>query len=381
MSSPGDPSGDAVTSGVGDAVTLGVEEEFQLLDVETGHVVSRAPAVLAALPAATPPEWVQGELTQSQVEIATPVCRSLDELRAHLEHWRRVTSEAAAQAGCVLAASGTPPAGDWREQRSTRSQRYLPLRDGMRHLVDEQLIAGCHVHVGVSSPDLRVAVLDRLRAWMPVLIALTANSPLWLGVDTGFASWRTVHWWRWPVSGPPPAFGTAHDYDQRVAALTATGVAPDESKVYWDVRLSARYPTVEVRATDVCRTVDETLMVAGLVRGLARVALREHASGRPAPDPPPELMRAATYLAARDGLSDRLVDPVTGRPIPAREAVSALMDRCRPELDATGDLAVVEPVAGEVLRSGTASQRQREAWARGGPQAVLGVIAAAEARL
>ncbi|MGZ6839948.1 MAG: carboxylate-amine ligase [Frankiaceae bacterium] len=221
MSGPGDPSGDAVTSGVGDAVTLGVEEEFQLLDVETGHVVSRAPSVLAALPAATPPEWVQGELTQSQVEIATPVCRSLDELRAHLEHWRRVTSQAAAQAGCVLAASGTPPAGDWREQRLTRSQRYLPLCDGMRHLVDEQLIAGCHVHIGVSSPDLRVAVLDRLRAWMPVLIALTANSPLWLGVDTGFASWRTVHWWRWPVSGPPPAFGTAHDYDQRVAALTA----------------------------------------------------------------------------------------------------------------------------------------------------------------
>ena len=365
----------------GDAITLGVEEEFQLLDARTGEVVSRAAEALAALPAGTPPERVQGELTLSQVEIATPVCRSLDEVRAHLEHWRQVTAEAAAQAGCVLAASGTPPAGDWRAQRLARSPRYLPLHDGMRHLVDEQLIAGCHVHVGVDSPDLRVVVLDGLRAWMPVLVALTANSPLWLGVDTGFASWRTVHWWRWPVSGPPPAFGTADAYRQRVAALTATGAAPDESKVYWDVRLSARYPTVEVRATDVCRTVDEALMVAGLVRGLARVALREHARGARAPDPPPELLRAATFLAARDGVSGRLVEPALGRAVPAAEAVAAAVLRCRHELADTGDLALVEAVSSEVLRSGTASQRQRAAWARGGAREVLGVVAAADARL
>ena len=204
-------------------MTLGVEEEFQLLDVETGHVVSRAPAVLAALPAATPPEWVQGELTQSQVEIATPVCRSLDELRAHLELWRRVTSQAAAQAGCVLAASGTPPARDWREQRSPARSATSRCTTGCAISSMSSSSPDAHVHVGVSSPDLRVAVLDGLRAWMPVLIALTANSPLWLGVDTGFASWRTVHWWRWPVSGPPPAFGTAHDYDQRVAARYGNG--------------------------------------------------------------------------------------------------------------------------------------------------------------
>lgn len=324
--------------------TLGVEEEFQLLDPHSGALVSVADAALRQVP---PPDRnaVVGELTLSQLETVTPVCTTLAEVDAQVRRLRAVAAAAAEAAGARIAAAGTPPAAQWRDQRFGTAARYRDLVDAQRHLTRDQLIAGLHVHVGVPDRDRAVAVLDRIRVDLPLLVALAANSPYWDCIDTGFASWRLIHWARWPVSGAPPMLGDAAGYDAAVADLVATGAITDASKIYWDARLSSRYPTVEVRATDVCLTVAETVLMAGLVRALVMTALADNDAGRPPVAATPGLLRAAGWRAARDGLGGQLVDlraAQTPPPLVAAEvAIAALLDRVAPALALAGDEELV----------------------------------------
>lgn len=353
-----------------EATTLGVEEEFQLLDPASLALTSAAPALLAV---AGRPELV-GELPLSQVEAVTPVCGSLAEVRAQVTRLRGLAADAAVATGSRLASCGTAPLAEWRLNAASDDPKYDALKVLAGHLVAEQLIAGLHVHVGVPDAERAVAVLDRSRAWLPVLLALSASSPMWAGRDSGFASWRTVHWRRWPVSGPPPHFGSAQGYAGGVAALLATGVVARESQVYWDARRSVSFPTVEFRVADAVHTVDEAVMVAGLVRGLARAALADHDAGIGLDPLPDAALRVATWLAARHGLTGGLVDPESGLTSAAPQVVRRLLDRVRPHL---GDEAadVEEPVA-RLLVDGTGSDRQRAAATRGGLRAAAELVVA-----
>jgi carboxylate-amine ligase len=257
----------------------------------------------------------------------------------------------------------------------TAKARYRTMSGDAPQLVDEQLINGMHVHVAIPDRDTGVGVLNRIRPWLPVLVALGANSPLWEGGDTGFASWRTVVFDRWPVSGPPPAFVDDADYRARTQALLDLGVIRDRGQLYWQARLSERYPTIEIRALDVQLEVQDAVTLAGIVRALVVQALRAHRSGAPVDPVPGELLAAMTWHAARHGLDRELADPLTGRRHPSRETVARLMEHLAHALTECGDLERVMSGVGQLLRRGNGAQRQRTAFADGGLEAATRLIA------
>ncbi|MDI5963326.1 glutamate--cysteine ligase [Streptomyces sp. SL13] len=357
-------------------VTVGVEEEYLLLDADTGSPVSRG-AHVRGLPALAPMVRcgeVDAELLQAQLEVATPVCGALAEVDAHLRRLRAALGEAVAGAGCRIAASGTAPRLG--QSHVTAEPRYLAMWADAPQLVVEQLINGMHVHVAVPDPDSAVAALNRLRPWLPVLVAMAANSPFWDGRDTGFASWRTVVFGRWPVSGPPPVFAGARDYAERTGRLLATGVIRDLGQIYWQARLSQRYPTLEVRALDVQLCPREAVTFAGLVRALVVAALTDARAGVPGADVPGELLTAANWRAARHGLGGTLVSPLDGTLRPAAEVVIALVDHVTPALKTTGDLDRVTEGVDRLLREGTGAHQQRAAFAAGGRAGLLDLLGA-----
>ncbi|HEX4251250.1 MAG TPA: glutamate--cysteine ligase [Pseudonocardia sp.] len=352
--------------------TVGVEEEFLLVDPRDGRPRAVASAVLAADQARSPDEptnddedgAVEAELQLQQVETGTQPCRTLDELDKQLRSARRHAAEAARSRGVEIAAIGTSPLPVQAEL--TPSPRYWRMVRRFGMTVSEQLTCGCHVHVGVEDDEERVAVLDRIRPWLAPLLALSGNSPFWQGEDSRYASYRSQVWARWPCTGPTELFGSAAAYHGAVAAMTGSGTVLDPGMVYFDARLSQHYPTVEVRVADVCLDADHALLLAALVRALVETAARGWAAGHPPQPVRMELLRLAAWRAARSGLEDDLVDPRTLRPAPARTVLDALLTHVHDALEDSGELTEVYQLREALLRGGTGAQRQRAVYARTG---------------
>lgn len=365
--------------------SVGVEEEYLLVGPD-GAPTGVAEAALAAYEQRTgrdadggpePGGGLEPELQQEQLETGTRPCVELRDLVAEVRAGRRRAARAAQDAGARLAALATSPVpGD---PTLSEGDRYHRMATQYAMTVREMLTSGCHVHVSVSDDDEGVAVLDRIAGWLPVLLALSTNSPYWRGEDTGFASIRSQLWSRWPTAGPTSPFGTAAAYHATVADLIGTGVALDPGMIYFDARLSAKYPTVEVRVADICLRADDAVLVAALTRGLVETAAREAVDGVPPVTDRDEVLRAATWRAGRSGLAADLVVPPAMAPVPARDAVAHLLDHVRPALTDAGDLPLVQDLLAGLWRRGTGADEQR-AWAReGGLPAV--VDHAAEATL
>jgi glutamate---cysteine ligase / carboxylate-amine ligase len=354
-------------------VTLGVEEEYLLLDVDSGLPVPKSLKVRAAArlePTVTDDE-ITPELLQAQVEVATPICSGLDEIDKNLVRLRNAVSAAAAEAGCRAVACGAAALRGIQPVAVTGKARYLAMSSDAAQLVDEQLINGMHVHVAVPDRESGVAVLNRIRPWLPTLVALGANSPLWDGRDTGFSSWRTVIFGRWPVSGPPPEFADAADYDRRARALVETAAIRDLRQLYWLARLSETFPTIEIRALDVQLRAEDAVILAGIVRALVVHALSERWQAESPAGQPQEVLAAATWMAARYGLEGDLVDPATGRAQPAARVAATLLDLLAPALEQTGDLEQVTLGVQRLIRDGSPADRQRRAFRDGGVAAAL----------
>ncbi|WEH30977.1 glutamate--cysteine ligase [Streptomyces sp. AM 3-1-1] len=347
--------------------TLGAEEEFLLVDAETLVPVDAAERVLDVHHRLHPKGAVtvpQRELLSSMIETTSPVCAGLPELRAEVSAARERLVEAAGKAGCRVLAHGTaarqaPP------RTPTEAPHYRDVAGLYRLLAQGTETCGCHIHVGVPDREAAVHALDHVRPWLPVLLALSANSPYEHGVDTGFASWRTMVLSRWPTTQIPPYFTDAADYDATHRRLFATGVLPERARnAYWLARPSAHVPTLEVRVADVMPTVREVAAQAGLTRALVVTALRERAAGRvPAPVPAHDVA-AALWTAARYGLGGSLVHPENGTAVPAGEAVAALLAHIGEALADLGDEEEVTAVVRDLLHRGEPARRQRAA-ARG----------------
>lgn len=358
--------------------TLGIEEELLLVERGTGRPLSVAGGVMrrAALPeqrreAGLPAQEDEGpgghvtpEMQQQQVETDTPPRTSLADLEQDLASWRELVIRSARGSGAEVLAVGTSPLAV--TPTLQRDGRYARMAEQYGLTASEHLVSGCHVHVSVESDDEGVGVLDRIRVWLPALLALSANSPYWQGVDTGYASFRSQALVRWPSAGPVDVFGSAERYHGLVADMVASGVLLDPAMAYFDARLAERYPTVEVRVADVCLDSRDAVLVAGLCRGLVETAARDWSAGRAAPEMPTAMLRLATWQAGRYGVGGALLDPVTTRPRPAREVLDDLVAHVRPALEETGDLDSVQDGIERVLATGNGAVRQRSAFERTG---------------
>ena len=353
--------------------TVGVEEELLLVEPETGQPRAVAGTVLEAVrraaadsgpgrsagagPAA---EALDFELQLQQLETNTRPCCGLDDLGRELRRCRADAAEAAARAGVQVAALATSPVPV--EPELVGKSRYLEMARAFGLTAYEQLTCGCHVHVGVSSDEEGVAVLDRIGPWLAVLLALSANSPFWQGRDSAYASFRYQVQDRWPSAGPTDVFGSAAAYRETVAQMVGTGTLLDTAMVYFDARLSQRYPTLEIRIADVCLRADDAVLIAALARALVETEARRWRQGTAPLHRRGELLRLAAWRASRSGLSDVLLSPLTGLPGQAADIVDTLLGHVSGALAEAGDTAPVRELLAALLARGNGAAFQRNAY-------------------
>lgn len=337
---------------------MGVEEELLLVDAVTGEVRSSAEAVLRS----TSSDQLSGELQQEQVETGTRPTANLEALYSEIITLRQQANDSAIPVGARIAALATSPLPV--SPQAAPHHRYAKMVERFGLTAAEQLTCGCHVHVCVDDDEEGVAVLDRIRVWLPTLLALSANSPYWQGKDTDYASFRSQAWNRWPSAGPTPIFGSPERYHSMVSRLIGSGTVLDRGMIYFDARLSANYPTVELRTADVCRLPEHAVLIAALARGLVETASRQWQSGQLPADIPAELLRVMGWRAGRSGISAELVHPATGRPAAAATVLADLVKHLTPALSDLGDLGTVDELLRALLVGGNGAVAQRASFAR-----------------
>ncbi|THG33613.1 YbdK family carboxylate-amine ligase [Naasia lichenicola] len=344
-------------------MTLGAEEELHLIDLESWKLSARAPQLLAKLP----PESYGAELQRTTVETNTEVVRSLDALRGELLRLRKGVVDVAEPVGLGVAAVGTAPRSVFADFELTSTGRFGRMQEQYRLLVDEQLICGLQIHVGVADREVAVQIAQRVERELPVLLALSTSSPYWNGSDTGYASIRSLIWQRWPSAGATGPLASAAAYDELLSDLIGTGVIADSKMAYFDIRPSSHAPTLELRVCDACPIVDDAILIAGVFRAAVRAAELDIEAGRPYLPLPAPIHRAAMWQAARSGLRGKLLDASDHpKPMVAAEAVQATLDRLRPQLEELGDWEEVSELAGAVLARGSSADRQRAIFAERG---------------
>jgi carboxylate-amine ligase len=358
--------------------TFGIEEEFQFLDPHSLQPANIAAGAIEGL--LNDPDWrevTHKEFLASQVEHASTVFTSIDDGRAALLGFRRAISEHAREHGVVVASIGTPP-DTTPYPEITDNERYHRIVNDLSGLIADHQLSGLHVHVGVPDREAGVIALNAARPWMPLLTAISANSPLWRGYDTGFDSWRTILLRRWTTSGCPPSFVDAADYDRRIRRLLGIGGTADLALIAWAVRLSEHLPTIEFRMGDAQLDAESTLLITALCRALVTHSLdapeATDAAASASADVPPELLSAALVHSAQFGVQHEVFDPVSGGLAPAADALNGFIRVLERELTESGDLDAVREASARLLRDGTGADRQRAAFTQGGLPGVRALL-------
>lgn len=347
-------------SGTTDARTVGVEEEFLLVDPDSGQASATAGSVLRA----ADNEELTGELQREQLETGTRPCRTLEDVGRELRRARASARDAARATGVELVALGTSPLPAHPTVSPNRRYERMIERAGADGV--DQLTCGCHVHVGIASEEEGVAALDRIRPWLATLLALSTNSPFWKGKDSGYASYRSQVWSRWPSAGPTELFGSPAGYRAVTSAMLATETILDDGMLYFDARLSAHQPTVEIRVADVCRDPDDAVLMAGLVRALVETAVREWRAGQESVAVRTEVLRLASWQAGKSGLDGPLLLPPALHPCRPVDVLNALVKHVTPALEDTGDLGLVNELVTTLVGRGNGAARQREVFRSSG---------------
>ncbi len=341
--------------------TFGVEEELLLVDAESLEPLPRGMLVVAGQGDTAPGSHsLTTEFKQEQVEVNSPPQNTLAEQLAAIRTGRTLAQKAAALAGGTVVALPLDPGNH--PTHIVPGERNQQIRERFGATAFAQLTNGFHIHVAINSREEAVIALDRIRVWLPVLLALSGNSPFAKGVDSGFASYRYQKWTRWPNSGPTEMYGSATAYETQCQALFNSQVPLDAGMLYFDARPSDHQPTIEVRVADVCLKAEHAAVIAAITRALVETAIRNQ--DQKPPPVPVTVLRSWTWQASRYGVDSELIQPHTGKPAPAAEVVDQLLDGVRPVLTEYNELSTVETVVTDILQSGSGARIQRAAYAQ-----------------
>jgi glutamate---cysteine ligase / carboxylate-amine ligase len=348
--------------------TIGIEEEYLLVDPATRDVARDPPADLvaqteAALAKRGMPGQVSPEFLRAQIEVQTRVCTSVADARAQLVTLRKTVAEVAGRHGLAPIAASTHPFAEWRGIGATDRERYRALERDLQGVGRRLVICGLHVHVGIADEELRVDLMNQAGYFLPHLLALSTSSPFWRGEDTGLASYRVAIFNELPRTGLPDHFESWGEYRRQVDRLVAAGLIDDASKLWWDIRPSARFPTLEMRVTDMCTSLDHAISIAALYRSLISMLWRLKTANQRWRIYPHMLVKENRWRAQRYGTDEGLVDFGKGHVVPMAALVEEMIALVRQDAERLGCLAEVENVR-NILREGTSAHRQRRAYAK-----------------
>jgi carboxylate-amine ligase len=349
--------------GKGDPYTLGVEEEYMLLDGETFDLVQHVEAVLAATEGHELEPRINPELMQSVLEIATPVCRTPADVDRELRRMRTYVTGLAAEQQMRVGSAGTHPFSLFERQQITARDRYRHLVDQLQYVARRELIFGMHVHVAVDDPEKAVQVVNGLLAHLSTLLALSASSPFWRGELTGLDSSRQMVFAAFPRSGPPPRFNDYADYAEVVGQLEKTGCIADYTHIWWDIRLHPRYGTVEIRICDAVSRIEDAVALAAFCQALVKLYSERFDAGKEIPSYHRILTSENKWLAARYGLEAPVMDLATGRRnrVPVAQLVRRTLKEIEPHARELGADSELEGIR-EILARGNGADRQRRVW-------------------
>ena len=340
-------------------LTIGVEEEFQIVDRD-GQLRSHIDTLMkTAIPLLG--EQVKPEMLQSVVEVGTKICGDVGELRAELVRLRGALASLLAPAGLRIVSAGTHPFSHWQEQQITEKERYKVLEEELQDVVRELLIFGLHVHVGIPDRERRIEVMNEARYFLPHLLALSTSSPFWLARVTGLKSYRSIIWSRFPRTGIPPDFSSYDEFENFVEVLVRTGSIPDGSKIWWDMRPHHTYPTLEFRVCDAATRVDEAVMLAAFVQAICAKLLKLRGQNLGFRKYLAHLIQENKWRAVRHGIDGKLIDFGKQQEVPMRSLALELLEFVDDVVDDLGSRSAVEYVH-TVLREGTSADRQLRAF-------------------
>ena len=340
-----------------DALTIGIEEEYLLVDRDSYDLAEAPPGLMEACKAKLEGQ-VSPEFLQCQIEIGTRVCASIPEAREDLKRLRACVSEEAARFGLTPIAVSCHPFADWKDQTHTDKDRYNDLARDLGGVVRRMLICGMHVHVALPDDELRTDLMGQLSYFLPHMLALSASSPFWQGQDTGLASYRLTVFDNLPRTGLPPLFASYAEYERTTHILIDLGLIEDTTKIWWDLRPSHRFPTLETRICDVCPRLEDALSIAAMVQGLTRFLMRLRLKNQRWRTYDRFLIQENRWRAQRYGTGDGLID-FGRRAIGEMEALVAdIQELIEEDAAALGSVAEIERL-GEMARAGTSADRQR----------------------
>lgn len=336
--------------------TIGIEEEYQVIDPETGELTSYIQEFLEQGRVVLG-DQIKAELLQSQVEVGSQICQDINEARAEVVRLRSHVCDLAETNGLRMVAASTHPLSSWKEQDVTESDRYTDHVQRMAEVARRMLIFGMHVHVGIEDRDLMMDVMDQARYFLPHLLALSTSSPFWHGRDTGLKSYRSIVFQGLPRTGPPPSFHSWAEHQRFIDVLVKTNSIEDPTRIWWDIRPHPNFPTLEFRVCDICTKVDETICLAAVTVAIVGKLIQLRQENRSWRRYRHHLISENKWRAVRYGIDGKLIDFGRGREVPARDLISELLEVLDDVVDELGVRSEVEYV-NTILAEGTSADRQ-----------------------
>lgn len=305
--------------------TLGVEEEYMVVDPETREAVPSPTEEFFKTCKKALGDCVTPEFLRCQVEIATPVCQNLTDVREHLTHMRGTLAKIAKDFDLRLMAASTHPFTDWRKQKTTKAARYRKMDEDLQGAIRRMLICGTHVHVGILDPGMRIDVMNQMRYFLPHMLALSTSSPFWEGDLMGMKSYRLSVFDGMPRTGIPGTIASIGEYERLVGMLTGAGVIEDASKIWWDIRPSVRFPTLETRVADMCTRMEDTLAIVAIYQCLTRMLFDLKKRNIRWREYPALLIAENRWLAQRFGVKGELIDFGLGKCVPFKDLIEEMI--------------------------------------------------------